>query len=79
MYLFELGFSKIIFVEVMTYPLMVQFLMEKYGFRGTMAIIAAINSHAIFGMLVMHPVDWHCKIVKVSVDEDEPCKFHFYL
>lgn len=62
-------------VGVMTYPLMVQFLMEKYGFRGTMAIIAAINSHAIFGMLVMHPVEWHCKIIKVPVDEDEPRKF----
>lgn len=58
----------------MGFPLMVQFLMERYGFRGTMAIIAAINSHAIFGMLVMQPVEWHYKIIEIPVEESEPCK-----
>lgn len=43
-------------IGIMSYPIMVQFLMEKYGFRGTMAVIAAINAHAILGMLVMHPM-----------------------
>ena len=62
-------------IGIMMFPLMVQFLMEKYGFRGTMAIIAAINAHATLGMLVMHPIEWHYKIKKIPLDEDEPCKF----
>lgn len=61
-------------VGIMGYPILVQFLMERYGFRGTMAVIAAINAHAILGMLVMHPIEWHYKVIKIPVDEDEPCK-----
>lgn len=56
----------------MVYPIVVQFLMDTYGFRGTMAIMAAINAHAIFGMLVMHPIEWHYKYIKVPVDEFKP-------
>ncbi|XP_055300651.1 monocarboxylate transporter 14-like [Sitodiplosis mosellana] len=59
-------------IGIMGYPIMVQFLMERYGFRGTMAVIAAINAHAILGMLAMHPIEWHYKVIKVPVDEDEP-------
>lgn len=61
-------------VGTMFYPILVQFLMDKYGFRGTMAMIAAINGHAIFGMIVMHPLEWHYKVIKVPIDEDIPCK-----
>ena len=61
-------------VGTMVYPLMVQLLMEKYGYRGMIAVIASINSHAIFGMLSMHPVEWHYEIIKIPVDEAEPCK-----
>lgn len=52
----------------MVYPVIVHFLMENYGFRGMTLICAAINCHAIFGMLTMHPVEWH------SVYETKPCK-----
>lgn len=45
----------------MGFPLFVDKLMSKYGFRGCMAIIAALNGHALFGMLVMHPVEWHIR------------------
>lgn len=58
----------------MIYPMLVQFLMDKYGFRGSMAILAAINGHAILGMMVMHPWHWHCKMKKVPIDEVKPCK-----
>lgn len=61
-------------VGIMSFPIIVQFLMEKYGFRGAMAIIAAINTHSIFAMLLMHPVEWHLEVKKVPVDEAEPCK-----
>lgn len=66
-------------VGIMAFPLMVQFLMDKYGFRGTMAIIAAMNSHAIFGMLIMQPVEWHYKVIQVPVEESEPCKLQLSL
>lgn len=60
----------------MIYPILVQFLMDKYGFRGSMAVLAALNGHAIFGMLVMHPVKWHQKRVQVPIlakEESKPC------
>lgn len=56
------------------YPFVVQFLMKEYGFRGTVAIIAAINAHTIFGMLVMHPVEWHYKTVEIPLEEMDSCK-----
>lgn len=56
-------------VAVLMYPITVQFLMDKYGFRGTMAVIAAINAHVIFAMLAMHPVEWHYRIVEVPLEE----------
>lgn len=65
-------------VGTMIYPILVQFLMDKYGFRGAMAILAAINGHAILGMMVMHPVEWHYKVTKVPIDEEKPCKLSFY-
>lgn len=45
----------------MAYPLCVHYFMEEYGYRGFMAIRAGIHGHVIFGMLVMHPVEWHMK------------------
>lgn len=45
------------------YPFFVQFFMDKYGYRGFMAIRASIHGHLIFGMLAMHPVEWHMKKV----------------
>lgn len=48
----------------MLYPILIQKLMHFYGFRGCLMIIAALNSHAILGMLMMHPVEWHLKTVK---------------
>lgn len=59
----------------MFYPILVQFLMDQYGFRGALAVVAAINGHAIFGMLIMHPIEWHYKYLKVPIDELVPCKF----
>lgn len=61
-------------VGTMIYPILVQFLMDKYGFRGSMAILAAINGHAIVGMMAMHPIEWHYKVTKVSIDEERACK-----
>lgn len=61
-------------VLVALYPLLVKTLMNMYGYRGAMAIIAAINAHAIVGMLVLHPIEWHHKLVKVPEIELKSCK-----
>lgn len=66
-------------VGVMMYPILVQALMDSFGFRGAMAILAAINAHAILGMVVMHPIKWHYKVIKIPIHETEPCKNFFLL
>lgn len=62
---------------VMVYPLLTQYLMNTYGFRGSLAVMAAISAHIIVAMLAMQPVKWHLKVIKVPVEnEAQPCK-HF--
>lgn len=54
--------------------------MNTYNFRGAMAVIAAINSHVIFAMIGMHPIEWHYKVIEIPVEDAKPCKtFHFLL
>lgn len=64
---------------IMIYPILVNFLMETYGFQGGSAILAAINLHVVLGMLLMHPVKWHYKIIQVPEEESRPCMPKFYL
>lgn len=64
---------------IMIYPILVNFLMETYGFAGASAILAAINLHVVLGMLLMHPVKWHYKIIQVPEEESRPCMPKFYL
>lgn len=61
--------QSLIGVGSMFYPVLMQKLLEVYGFRGCLMILAAINSHAIFGMLLMQPVEWHMR--EVSIEEEE--------
>ncbi|XP_053696195.1 monocarboxylate transporter 7 [Sabethes cyaneus] len=53
----------------MFYPIFIQKTMEAYGFRGCMAVLAAVNSHTLVAMLVMHPVEWHMKKVELEAEE----------
>ncbi|XP_075154484.1 monocarboxylate transporter 9 [Haematobia irritans] len=53
----------------MFYPVLMQKLIEWYGFRGCLALLAAINSHAVLGMLLMQPVEWHMRKVPCDVEE----------
>lgn len=62
-------------IIITSHPMLVKILMNEYGFRGTVAMIAAVNAHAILGMLVMHPVEWHYRVIKVPQDELESRKF----
>jgi MCP family monocarboxylic acid transporter-like MFS transporter 9 len=64
-------------IGAVIFPLAFQQLMEIYGFRGCMAILAAVNSHTILGMLVMHPVEWHMKKVEIMEEHEMeivPCE-----
>lgn len=59
-------------VILMGYPITVQFLMDKFGFRGAAAIIAAIHVHTILSMVLLQPIEWHYKIKRIPIDES--CK-----
>lgn len=65
-------------IIITSHPILVKILMNEYGFRGTVAMIAAINAHSVLGMLSMHPIEWHYKIIKVPEVELEPREC-FYL
>ncbi|XP_020805403.1 uncharacterized protein LOC110181839 [Drosophila serrata] len=53
----------------MLYPIVMQKLLHWYGFRGCLLILTGINAHAVLGMLVMHPVEWHMRKVPISPEE----------
>lgn len=55
----------------MFYPVLMQKLLEAYGFRGCLAVLAAINSHAVLGMLLMQPVEWHMQQIPIEDEEDQ--------
>lgn len=61
---------------IMMHPIVVNNAMNVYGFRGAMALIAAINAHAILGMLTQHPIEWHYKVIEVPEYELKPCKLN---
>ncbi|XP_067616113.1 monocarboxylate transporter 7 [Eurosta solidaginis] len=54
----------------MFYPVVIQMLLNRYGFRGCLLVLAAINAHPILGMLLMQPVEWHMKKVQDEVDQE---------
>lgn len=59
---------------ITVYPFMAQFLLAKFGYRGALTVITAVHSHVIFAMMLMHPVEWHMKRIKLPIEEIEPCK-----
>ncbi|XP_065365079.1 monocarboxylate transporter 9 [Calliphora vicina] len=61
--------QSLIGVGSMFYPVLMQKLLETYGFRGCLMVLAAINSHAVLGMLLMQPVEWHMR--KVDIEDEE--------
>lgn len=53
----------------MCYPILVEFLMTMYGFRGSLTVIAAIHAHVILAMMVLHPVEWHLRKINSSIND----------
>ncbi|XP_017050334.1 monocarboxylate transporter 9 [Drosophila ficusphila] len=55
----------------MLYPIVMQKLLQWYGFRGCLLMLTGLNAHAVLGMLVMHPVEWHMRRVPIEAEEEE--------
>lgn len=68
-------------IILVAHPILVGFFINLYGFRNTVAIVAAVNANCIIAMIVMHPVEWHYKEVKIRVVENEiyPCKYEMLI
>lgn len=57
-------------------PTFIETLMQLYGFRGCMAILAALNLHVLLGMVALLPVDWwHQKRVPpiIEIVQQQSC------
>lgn len=70
-------------LTTMCYPMFVELLMKQYGFRGTLAVIAAIDAHVILAMLFMHPLEWHYRKSTTSIKDSNTSKkinaYRFYM
>ncbi|XP_015114494.1 uncharacterized protein LOC107039412 [Diachasma alloeum] len=51
------------------YPIIVGEMIQVFGFRGTIALAGAISFHSVFGMLLMHPVEWYLRDPKEVLAE----------
>ncbi|KAI4463730.1 monocarboxylate transporter [Holotrichia oblita] len=54
------------------WPSFTSILLEKYGFRGTVAIFSAISLHGILAVLTLQPAKWHYK--RKEFEEHEKLK-----
>lgn len=61
-------------VAVMCWPAISNFCMENYGFRGTVAIFAALSLNCLPAALTLQPVERHMKQLKLTVERDENTK-----
>ncbi|CAG9136343.1 unnamed protein product [Plutella xylostella] len=53
----------------MVTPLLVKWMLEEYGCRGTLLIMAGVNLENFVAAALIQPVEWH--LVKEEVDEEE--------
>ncbi|XP_074100232.1 uncharacterized protein LOC141528199 [Cotesia typhae] len=56
------------------YPMIIEKMMDVYGFRGTAAMIGALSLNAIAGMMMMHPVEWHLRDPNEVLEERKQLK-----
>lgn len=42
-------------------PGICQYLMDNFGFKGTVALLAAVSLNSLAGSLTLQPVEWHMK------------------
>lgn len=51
---------------IMVWPAFTSFLMEKFGFRGTVAVFSALSLNAVLAALALQPVEKHMRKRKLS-------------
>lgn len=51
------------------FPALTKFLLDNYGFRGTVALVSALSLHCVPAMASLQPIKWHMKKRKLSVIE----------
>lgn len=56
---------------IMCWPAISNFCMDRYGFRGTVAIFAALSLNALPAALALQPVEWHLKKRELTLEEAE--------
>lgn len=56
-------------VAIMVWPAFTTFLMNRFGFRGTVAIFAALSLNCVLAALALQPVEWHMRKRKLSLGE----------
>lgn len=54
---------------IMVWPAFTNFLLEKLGFRGTVAVFAALSLNCVLAALALQPVEWHMRKRKLSIGE----------
>lgn len=61
-------------------PLLMEKMLNEYGYRGTILIMSAFMTHSIFAIAVMHPVEWHSKkrLLYETIDTREKLKKKWY-
>jgi MFS family permease len=63
-------------------PYLVEALLNKYGFRGTMLILSGIALNSIVGALLYQPIKWHMvrlRLHKTIAKEDEDGRFSHFI
>ncbi|XP_055603840.1 monocarboxylate transporter 12-B [Uranotaenia lowii] len=53
-------------------PLLVQFLLDNYDFRGATLIIGGLAFNGVVGASLLQPVEWHVKQASENVAENQP-------
>lgn len=73
-----MGMAGILFgVGTVIQPMLIQKLMHEYGFRGCMAILAALNLHVLLVSIALHPVEWHFKVEAPSIELKDKTEIPF--
>lgn len=62
------------------WPDLTKFLLNNYGFRGTVAMYAAFSLHALAAMITLQPVEWHLvkqEVADIELQKGIPCRVLF--
>ncbi|XP_044255843.1 monocarboxylate transporter 3 [Tribolium madens] len=58
-------------VAGMCFPFVGQFFMEKFGFRGTVAMLSGLSIHGVLAACTLQPVEWHLRKQEITFEKEE--------